>query len=390
MRIVLTGGGTGGHIIPFEPIIEALRTEFLEQRKTWPKHLEPQVLSLTFLGVADAEIREFFASYDVPVKNIPSGKLRRYASVLTLFDILARLPAGIVMALLAVWHIMPDAVISKGGFGSVPVVLAAWFFRIPILLHESDSVPGLANRFLASICTVVAVGFEETKKSMPRFKNKILVTGTPVRASFGLTNKEAAKRSFGLAANELVVLVMGGSQGAQQINEVLLKELPKLVTEAGIIHVTGADNFDTVTAVARDLLAASSGAANYKAYPYLREKISEAFAASDVIVSRAGATTMAEIARVRAPSLLIPLASAAGNHQRKNAQIFERAGAARVLEASNLTANLFAHSLRELMYDKQVRQVLITNLAAFDRPDAAMMIGNTIFKMASGYAIDQR
>lgn len=385
MRIVLTGGGSGGHLVPFEPIIEALRTAYHEQKQTLPQRVDPEQLELRFVGVVDAATREFFKHFDVATTHIPSGKVRRYASALTITDLLFFLPWGIIKALWTCWLIMPDVILSKGGYGSIPVVCAAIFLRIPLLLHESDVTSGLSNSFAARFAAAITLGFTATANEFKAYQYKTFVTGTPVRDRFGRISVVEAKRAFGFAPTDLVVLIMGGSQGAQAINEVVLQVLPELILEAGIIHLTGQTHYTKIIAVATELLEASSRKETYHAYPYLADTIIEAMTAADVVVSRAGATTLAELTRLRKPMLLIPLAGAANNHQRQNAQAFERAGAARVLDPDNLGKNLFLRSLHDLMANQTLREQLATNLQLLDRPHAAREIADLAMKLAAGF-----
>jgi UDP-N-acetylglucosamine--N-acetylmuramyl-(pentapeptide) pyrophosphoryl-undecaprenol N-acetylglucosamine transferase len=384
MRIVLTGGGTGGHLTPLEPIIEALRQMHLERKGTLPKKLEPDTLDLSFLGIVDTATRDFFAHFDVAATHIPSGKLRRYVSSLTIIDLLFRLPLGIVKALWHVWLIMPDVVVSKGGYGSFPVVVAARFYRIPILLHESDAVMGLANRRLAGLASAIAVGFAATRERLKRWQYKTIVTGTPIRRQFSAPDRTRARSVFGLAPDATVLFVFGGSQGAQQINELLLAILPALVTEYAIIHITGKDHFLPISTVAEELLQGSPHREKYKVFGYLTDTMDEAMAAADVIIARSGATSISEIAHVRKAALLIPLAQAAGDHQRENASLLESAGAARVLDPANLSKHLFERNIRELLGDPKLRQQLAANLAQFDYPAAARDIAEITFKLISG------
>jgi UDP-N-acetylglucosamine--N-acetylmuramyl-(pentapeptide) pyrophosphoryl-undecaprenol N-acetylglucosamine transferase len=386
MRIVLTGGGTGGHLIPFEPIVQALRALFVEQKDTLPAWLEPADMELYFLGIADQKTQEFFASYDVPATHIPSGKLRRYASALNISDIFVRLPWGIFTALVAMWRLMPDVVISKGGYGSIPVIVAAIIYRIPILLHESDSVPGLVNRFIQKHASAIAVGLPNEQLEKGKFAYKTIITGTPVRDGLLHVSQSEGKRHFAIPENEFVLLVMGGSQGAKQINEVLLQILPSLIVDVAIIHITGDQNFTAVSTVAKELLESSPRKDLYKPFPYINEDMRFALAAADAVVSRAGATTLAELARMNKACLLIPLAGAAADHQRHNAAIFEAAGAALVLDPINVSKNLFEQNVRRLINEKDTRESLQINMKKMDQPNSARKIAELVFTLAKGLA----
>ncbi len=389
MRIILTGGGSGGHVIPFEPIIEALRAQHVTATKTLARRLDPERLDITFIGVADKKTHEFFRRHDVPTVSIVSGKIRRYLSWKNPVDVFFRLPIGLLQAAFHMWRIMPDVVISKGGYGSLPVSLAAVLYRIPVLLHESDAAPGATNALLVRFATAVAVGFETTKEYLDKWQYKTFVTGTPVRAQFTTISKKEGKQTFGLPANEPLLVVLGGSQGAQQINELLLKLLPELITEMAIIHITGPDHYEAVSTVAKELISHSGRKHLYQAWPYLTDTMAAALAAADGIVSRAG-STLAEISHLRTPTLLIPLEGAANDHQRKNAQAYEAAGAALVLEPTNLGGNIFKQNINRIMKDEALRKTLAENLEHLDFPRAGQNIASLAFQLAEGFAPEKK
>jgi UDP-N-acetylglucosamine--N-acetylmuramyl-(pentapeptide) pyrophosphoryl-undecaprenol N-acetylglucosamine transferase len=386
MRIVLTGGGTGGHVVPFAPLIEAVRLRYGQHKDALPPAIEPSRLDLFFFGPVDETAAAFFAQYDIPTTHIPSGKLRRYFSLLTVRDLLWRLPVGFLKALIALWWVMPDAVMSKGGYGSLPVVAAAIFYRIPILLHESDVVMGMANQWTARFSTAIAVSYQPTIERLPAYKEKIFLTGTPVRSTFTTLARAEALQFFELPEEEPVLLVMGGSQGAQQLNETLLQCLPSLIVDMAIIHLTGTTHFTAVQAVAQELIAQSPRKHLYKAYPYLTDGMAAAMTAATIVVSRAGATTLAELAAAGRAALLVPLDSAAHDHQRYNAAFFEGSGAARVLDPSNLTHALLEHNLRLLLKDEQLRGSLSANIHQLFFPHAGQVLADLLFKLASGLA----
>lgn len=382
MRIVLTGGGSAGHLTPLGPLIEALRQQFSAEQKKLPRWVQPQHLKLFFVGARGGRAATFMSHYSVPVYTIPAGKVRRYFSLLTIVDLFFKLPAGCVMALWRLFWLMPEVVVSKGGYGSVPVVVAARFYRIPVLLHESDAVPGLANRVLARFASAVAVGFESAVAGWPaRYKKKLFVTGIPVRREVEEFTVAEAKHSLGLPDGEDMVLVVGGSQGARALNETVLKILPNLVADLTVVHVAGEQHFATVRAVATELLAHSSRKNAYKVFPYLHAEMAKALVAATVVVSRAGATMLAELARLRKVALLIPLPTppAANDHQWKNAELFERYGAVRVLAAGNVTPALLEQNIRELLNDLSMRDRLQQGMAAMDRPGAASAVATLVF-----------
>ncbi len=386
MVILLTGGGTGGHIVPFEPILEALRSQFIQDKASLPEYVEPDHLEIHFIGMLTPQAEKMFKDHSIPATHIRAGKLRRYTSILNIFDLLFWLPVSILAAIIHVWRLMPDVVVSKGGYGSLPVVLAATFYRIPILLHESDAVPGNTNAFLFRFASAVTVGYDNVRLALPKWSYKVFVTGTPVRSSLTAIAKQEAKKRLHFPLDRPVLLVMGGSQGAKQINEVLLQVLPDLLTVASVLHLTGEDHFQAVSTVTKELLANSPNKQFYEAKPFMGSDMSLALSAADAIVSRAGATSLAEIARLRTPSLIIPLDGAANDHQRKNAQAFESVGAALVLDPTNLGTNIFKNNVMQLLQDQAVRAALQTNLVRLDFPQAPQHIAALVFQLARGLA----
>ena len=386
MRIVLTGGGTGGHIMPFESIVEALRSKFAEKQSTFPSFTDPELLEISFLGIVTAEATEFFNRYQVPTYNIPSGKMRRYASAMNIVDIAFRLPLGVIIALIQMWKIMPDVVVSKGGYASMPVCIAAIIYRIPILLHESDVVPGSSNAFVMRFAAAVTLGFAVSRQYLQEYEKKLFVTGTPTRTLISDDRKKESKQEFGIPAEEHVLLVMGGSQGAQQINDALIASLPELIGNMAIIHITGEAHHVAIEKVSQEFLAKSPRKDMYKSFPTLKgAKMTQALMASDSAVTRAGASSLAEIASLKIPSLIIPLDGAANDHQRKNALAFEAAGAALVLDPTNVSPHLLTQEVERLITDQQLRTAIIENIKALDFPHAALDIATLALELASGY-----
>ena len=382
MRIVLTGGGTGGHMIPLEPLVEMLRTVHQETKDQLPVWIDRERLDIYFLGVLDKQNSEFFNRLGLKTINIPAAKLRRYAAWQTVTDILWRLPIGLSKALWQMWRIMPDAVISKGGYGSIPVCVAAFVYRIPLLVHESDAVLGLANRLTANWAQVITVGFAATRHDMGYHQRKTIVTGTPVRPGLARETSASAKRLFGFEETEPVVLIMGGSQGAAKINELTLQILPELITQAGLIHLAGVTNAAAVKTEADRILRSVGRQEKYKIFGALTDKMGAALMAADLVISRAGATSLAELAHLRKAAILIPLANAAQDHQRINAQIMEVAEAVRVISQENLGRNILLQNIRNLLDDKEIREVLRQNIGRFDYPNAARDIAQLTFRLA--------
>lgn len=333
MRILLTGGGSGGHVYPLIAIKQTLKqAEFL------------------YIG-PDSFARGAFSKEDIKCKFILAGKLRRYFNLLNFID-LFKIPIGFTQSLWHVFWFMPDMVFSKGGYGSIPVVMASWIYRIPIIIHDSDSIPGLANKFLARFAKKIIVSFPEAQKY---FKNKkTILLGIPIRKELLQGNKEEAKKIFNLKSNKPVVLIMGGSQGAQKINEIVFNTKPRLLKKCEIIHK-----------------------------PFLEiEQLKHAYAISDVIVSRAGATSIFEIAAVGKPSILIPLSGAASDHQMQNAQALAKIGGAIILNEKNLTMNMFLNAIFGLLDNPKKAKQIGEKAKTFYKPEINQKIAEEISKYA--------
>lgn len=369
MRIVLTGGGTGGHIFPILAVARKLR-EIVPEGKD---------LEFLFLGPGGELERELMEKEFIPDKKILSGKLRRYFSLSYISDLM-KIPLGIVQSLWRLLVFMPDTVFSKGGYAGVPVVIAAWLYRIPIIIHESDVTPGLANQFAEKLAQKVAVSFPGAANFFN--PSKVVITGNPVRDELAKGSKEEALKIFGLSGTKKIILIMGGSQGAQTINEAILRILPELVRNFEIIHLTGKGDFENVVDEA-GRIGIKAGHADYHPYAFLNEEIPHALAAADLVVSRAGANAISEIAANGKPAIIIPIKSSANNHQELNAYALAETGAAVVLNQENLGENILLEKIEEVTGSPELQYELGERIKKFYNPDAAKKIAEEIIKIAS-------
>lgn len=362
MRILLTGGGTGGHIFPLIAVIRELKKKAPDS-------------TLLFMGPTSFGAK---ALQDEGVKLYPivAGKIPRYATP-RLFLELVKIPLGIMQAIWKMFFLMPDMVFGKGGFGMVPVAIAARIFRIPVVIHESDAVAGMANRLIARMSAQILTSFPNTK-GLPEKQNVRLV-GNPVRATVLNGDKVQAQQQFHLSLNK-VLLVLGGSQGAQRINELLIGIAHELVSEVEVIHQVGSRNIDGFQKELSIALRPYPGAEKfYHAVPFLDEAAyADACAAADIVVSRAGSGTLFEVALLGLPAILIPLPDAAGNHQYWNARAFSDANAAKLIPAEEAGPQTLLEHIRELLHDDTVRRELSSRVKTLARPEAAADIAEVL------------
>jgi len=361
-RILFTGGGTGGHIFPIIAIAEEMRKRDLN-------------LDLSYIGPSDFTSKTFLPQAKIKTFYISSGKFRRYFSIKSFFsniiDIFIMIPFGIFQAFVIMFFTAPDVIISKGGFGSIPVVIAGFILRVPIFMHESDVVPGLANKIGSKLSERIFVSFPISE--MEYFpKKKMIETGNPVRRVLTQGNKEEAKTLFNITGEKPVVLILGGSQGSERINEVILDVLVDILQEFELIHQTGMAGFKRVQN--ESLAMIDEGLRKYyHPYFFLDEKeLALAYSVSDCVVARSGAGTIFEIALLKKPCILIPLPESAQNHQLRNAYSYAKNGACLVLEEGNFTHNFFLEKLKEVF--KEDKETMTKGAELFSKPYAAVIV----------------
>ena len=374
MTIAFTGGGTGGHFYPIIAIAEALGDLVREKRLVAPK--------LYYLAPNSFDEKALFEN-GITYIYVPAGKMRRYASILNVTDAFVTL-LGVVSALITLFRLYPDVVMSKGGYGSVPTVLAARLLGIPVIIHESDAKPGRANLLAARFAQKIAISFESAAAFFPeKVRGKIARTGIPIRKALMRVEPEGARQYLGLESGIPTILLLGGSQGAMKINETVLSALPDLVSFANIIHQTGQKNFKDVESVSKVVLAKSPNAARYHPINYLNEiSLQRAAGVADIIVSRAGANSIAEIGLWKKPAILIPIPESISHDQRSNAYGYARTGAAVVLEEENLTPHLLVSEVRRILSDPELAKRMGASAAGFTDPDAARILAGEMLAVA--------
>ncbi|MCI7628239.1 MAG: undecaprenyldiphospho-muramoylpentapeptide beta-N-acetylglucosaminyltransferase [Blautia glucerasea] len=320
-HIVLTGGGTAGHVTPNIALI--------------PK-LQEKGFQISYIGSYNGIEKSLIQELGIPYYGISSGKLRRYFDIKNFSDPF-RVLKGYSQANKLMKQLKPDVVFSKGGFVTVPVVLAAKKRKIPAIIHESDMTPGLANKLCLSSATKICCNFPETVSTLPA--DKAVLTGTPIRQELLHGDKEAARNFCGFSSDKPVLLVIGGSLGAASVNENVRKILPELLKEFQVIHLCGKGKTDS----------SLEHTAGYVQYEYIKEELPDLFALADIVISRAGANAICELNALAKPNLLIPLsANASRGDQILNARSFERQGYSMVLEEEEITESVLMDSIHKL------------------------------------------
>lgn len=367
MKIVFTGGGTAGHIFPFLAIVREIKKNYPDLNFK-PYYIGPN-LNEHISGLLEKE--------EIRIIKILTGKLRRYFSLENFLDIF-KLPIGLIQSFFWLFFLGPDLVFSKSGYGSFPVAFWANIFGIPFFLHESDSVFGLASKIESKWAQEVFLSFPLIDSLD---KNKGIVVGNPVRQEILEGSKKEAQKLFKLQGNKPLILILGGSQGAQKINEVILEILPAFLKDFEIIHQTGRKNFLEVKKEAEAILTDEDLKKDYHPFPFLEEEFyKQALVVADLIISRAGAGAIFEISAAGKPALLIPLAQSAQNHQLKNAYIFTEKGGGEVIEESNFSPHFFLTKLKHLFSRQDILTKMKENSKNFSRSNAAKIIASYLIE----------
>ena len=325
-RIVLTGGGTAGHVTPCIALLPALTKEGYD---------------IHYIGSYNGIERKLIEEYNIPYYGISSGKLRRYLDVKNLTDPFKVLK-GYFEARKILKKLKPNIVFSKGGFVTVPVVLAAKSCGIPVIIHESDITPGLANKIAIPAAKKVCVNFPETLNYVPR--DKAVLTGTPIRKELFAGNKIHGLDYCGFTANKPVIMIIGGSTGSKTINDVIRGMLPTLLRDYQIIHLCGKGNLDPKL----------ENVKGYVQFEYIKKELSDLYAASTLVISRAGANAICELLALRIPNILIPLGQKASRgDQILNAESFEQQGYSYVIKEEDLSVSSLMDAIQTVMENRQ-------------------------------------
>ena len=325
-RIILTGGGTAGHVTPNIALLPRL------------KELQ---YDIHYIGSYNGIEKELIEQFGIPYHGISSGKLRRYFSVQNFTDPF-RVIKGLGEARKLVKILQPDVIFSKGGFVSVPVVLAGKSQHVPTIIHESDMTPGLANKISLPSATKVCCNFPETLEHLP--EGKAVLTGSPIRQELLSGDKFKAREFLGFTSDKPVIMVVGGSLGSVAVNEAVRGILPELLKDFQVVHLCGKGKID-------DSLKNLDG---YAQFEYIKDELKDLFALTDIVISRAGANAICELLALHKPNLLIPLsANASRGDQILNARSFERQGYSVVLEEEELNKQVLLESILRLYENRE-------------------------------------
>jgi UDP-N-acetylglucosamine--N-acetylmuramyl-(pentapeptide) pyrophosphoryl-undecaprenol N-acetylglucosamine transferase len=324
-KIILTGGGTAGHVTPNIALMPSLKENGYE---------------ISYIGSYTGIEKQLIEEKGIPYYGISSGKLRRYKSLKNLSDPF-RVIKGYFQARKLIRKIKPDILFSKGGFVSVPVVLAASHKGVPVIIHESDMTPGLANKIAIHGAKKICCNFPETLNYLP--KNKAVLTGSPIRKELLCGNRLVAAKMCGFNSSKPVILVVGGSTGAVKVNEAIRAILPSLLKDFQVVHLCGKGKTD----------ASLDNTPGYMQFEYIGEEMKDLFALSDIVISRAGANAICELLALAKPNLLIPLsANASRGDQILNAKSFKEHGYSMVMEEEEITPEKLLGAVHELYENK--------------------------------------
>jgi len=366
MKILLTGGGSGGHFYPIIAIAQEINSIVKEN-----KLLKPQIYFMS----TDPYNEGLLYENNIIFIKVSTGKIRRYFSINNFFD-LFKIFWGSLSALWIVFRIYPDVVFGKGGFASFPALFSAWVLGIPIVIHESDIVPGRVNAWIGKFAKRIAISYPESVEFFPQ--EKTAYTGNPIRKEIMEPQSTGAHEFLKLDETIPTILVLGGSQGARKINDLIIDTLPELVNKYQIIHQTGKNNIKVMKETADVVLLNNPNKDRYRPYDYL-DLLTMRMAAgvADIIISRAGSTIF-EIASWEKPSILIPITKSNGDHQKKNAYSYARAGGCIVIEEKNLTSNILLAEMNRILQNNTEKEKMIESAKKFARKDAARLIAKEI------------
>lgn len=370
VRLLIAGGGTGGHVLPAVAVIEELRSRDIDLEVLW-------------VGSNGGVERSIAMNQGIPFVAIQTGKLRRYVSLKTVSDAF-RIPIGIVQAWREVRKFNPDVIYSTGGAVSVPTALSG-FRSAPVLTHEQTAQIGLSNRALARIASTFAVGFEDTARMARRIHRNVVLTGNPVRSSLAGGSRDRGYQTIGFSPDLPVIYVTGGARGASPLNQRIEKLLPAILDVAQVMHQVGPasanNDLQRLSKLRSSLPERYSN--RYVVRDFITSDLADLYAIADLVIGRSGAGTISELAHLAMPSILIPLPGTWGDEQRKNARVLESVGGAVYLEQTDCTPTRLDEEIRALIASPERLQAMATATRSIARPDASARLVDELLALAS-------
>lgn len=361
MRILFVGGGTGGHFYPLIAVAEVLAQA-------------SRPAELFYMGPTPYEPNEL-ARLSITYVRCPAGKVRRYFSLANFFDFFRTL-TGFFIAIIKLYVIYPDVIFSKGGYTSVPVMYAARFLRIPLVIHESDAIPGRANLLARNFAQYIAVSYPEAAGYFPSDRTALI--GIPIRQALSRPAPDPFMQ-IGVPNDRPLILVTGGSLGAEHVNNIVLRSLNNLLTHYRIFHLTGPALFEEVRMTAKALVTDPMLQGRYYVQPSVTaEGMAALYSAASVVVSRSGSSSIFETALYGKPSVLIPIPETVSRDQRTNAYAYARSGAAVVIEQQNLTEHLLTAEIHSIIGDRARFEAMSNAAKGFATADAAAKVAEVV------------
>lgn len=360
-RIIFSGGGTLGSVIPILSIATELRKigEF----------------EIYWIGTYKGPEKELIKKYQLKYIPIFSGKLRRYFSIKNFFDVF-KFFIGIFQAFFVLIKLKPKCIVTCGSFVSVPLVISGKFLKIKILVHQQDVEIGLANKIMMHFADIITFALKEHQEKLKKYEKKLCFTSNPYRKDFLNVNIEQAFSYMKLTLNLPVILCLGGGTGALSLNKLIFDSLPDLTKFAQIIHITG-----------RGKSPGTFINKNYIQFEFLHNKLKYAYKLSDIVVSRAGMSTLTELSILSKPAILIPIPN---SHQEKNAEYFKSKNACIFLSQKNLTKDIFIKTIKNLLFDNQLKFELSKNIGKIIQKDSNKKFINVILRLVQNYEIKKR
>lgn len=372
MRIVFVGGGTGGHFYPLLAVAEEIRNN--------PAGADAH---LYYMG-PDVFDKEGLNEFNIAHVPCPAGKTRRYFSIQNFTDFFRNI-AGIFVAIFKLFSIYPDVIFSKGSYTSIPVLIAAKILFIPVVIHESDSVPSRASKLGKGIEQYIAISYPKASQYFP--EKKTALTGIPIRpAAVKRYDKTEVKSYLDIPSDKPLIYITGGSQGALRVNNEIIEALPTLLQQYRIYHQVGADNVSLVEERLRTVLPDETSREGYYMRDHLpKDQVAMILSAADLVITRAGSTSLFEIALHETPAIVIPIPESISHDQRSNAYAYAGTGAAVVIEEENLSENILSKEISGILENPAQYQNMVAATQTMQYPEAAKKISDILLKIGTDH-----